>query len=120
MPRRSEYLDWLLEQLAPLGSLRTRSMFGSFGIYCDDLFFAIISDDVLFVKVDDLTRKQFEEEGLHAFTYPMKDGTSATLSYYPLPDCALETPHELIDWAKKGLAAALRAQKPVKTKKSQG
>lgn len=120
MPRRSEYLDWLLEQLAPLGTLRVRSMFGSFGIYCDELFFAIVEDDVLFVKVDDVSRAQFEAEGLQPFTYAMKDGTTSTLSYYPLPDYALETPHELIDWARKGIAAALRAKKPTKPRKNQG
>lgn len=109
MPQRSEYLDWLLEQLAPLGRLRSRSMFGGFGLYCDDLFFAIISDDVLYVKVDATSRAEFTAEGLQPFTYPMKDGSTSTLSYYPVPDYALETPHELCSWAKKGIAAALRA-----------
>lgn len=120
MPRRSEYLDWLLEQLAPLGTLRARSMFGAFGVYCDELFFAIVEEDVLYVKVDDTTRPEFEAEGLRPFTYAMKDGSTSTLSYYPLPDYALETPHELIDWVKKGIAAALRAKKPAKQRKNQG
>ena len=114
MAKHSEYLDWLLEQLAPLGHLRVRAMFGAQGLYCDELFFAIIDDDVLFVKVDAVSRPVFEAEGLQPFTYPMKDGSSSTLSYYPLPDHALETPHELCNWAKKGIAAALRAQKSSK------
>lgn len=111
MPRRSEYLDWLIEQLASLGGIRAKAMFGGFGLYCDELFFAIVADDVLFVKVDDTSRLAFEAEGLQPFTYPMKDGTVSTMSYYPLPDYALETPHELCDWARKGIAAALRAKK---------
>ncbi len=111
MARHSEYLDWLLEQLAPLGQLRVRAMFGALGLYCDELFFAIIDDDVLFVKVDDVSRSLFEAEGLLPFTYPMKDGSVSMLSYYPLPDHALEAPHELCNWAKLGIAAALRAQK---------
>ncbi|MDR3412568.1 MAG: TfoX/Sxy family protein [Formivibrio sp.] len=110
MPRRSEYVDWLFEQLAPLGTLRARAMFGAFGLYCDDLFFAIVDDDVLYIKVDDVCRSEFEAEGLRPFTYPMKDGTTSTLSYYPLPDFSLENQHELVFWAKKGLAAALRAK----------
>lgn len=120
MARRSEYLDWLLEQLYPLGHLRVKAMFGAYGIYCDELFFAILNDDVLFVKVDEVTRSDFEAEGLQPFTYPMKDGSTSTLSYYPLPDYALEAPHELIEWAKKGIAAALRAKKPLKRAKNQG
>ena len=60
----------------------------------DEVFFAIIADDVLFVKVDDTSRSAFEVEGLQPFTYPMKDGSISTMSYYPLPDYALETPHD--------------------------
>ncbi len=54
------------------------------------------------------------------FTYPMKDGRVSTMSYYPLPDCTLESPHELQHWAKKGIAAALRAAKAGKSRKNQG
>ncbi len=118
--RRSEYLDWLLEQLAPLGTLRVRAMFGGFGLYCDELFFAIVDDDVLFVKVDDISRPDFEAEHRMPFTYPMKDGRLASMSYYPLPDYALESPPELQSWARKGLAAALRAPGKGKSRKNQG
>ncbi len=120
MARRSEYLDWLIEQLAPLGAIRAKAMFGGFGLYCDEVFFAIIADDVLFVKVDDTSRSAFEAEGLQPFTYLMKDGSVSTMSYYPLPDYALETPHELCDWAKKGIGAALRAKKSSKSRRSAG
>ena len=30
---------------------RSRKMFGEYGLYCDDVFFAVICDDQLFVKV---------------------------------------------------------------------
>ena len=120
MPRRSEYLDWLFEQLAPLGRLRARAMFGAFGLYCDDLFFAIVSDDVLYLKVDQLSRAEFEAENLSPFTYSMKDGSISTLSYYPVPDYALESGTNLQHWAKKGIAAALRAQKTPKKHQNQG
>lgn len=119
-PRRSEYLDWLLEQLAPLGALRARFMFGGFGLYCDEIFFAIVADDVLYVKVDAANRAEFEAEGLRPFTYPMKDGSTATMSYYPLPDYALEAPDELRRWAQKGMAAALRAARFAKSCKQPG
>ncbi len=32
MARRSEFVTYLLEQLAPLGDVRARAMFGGFGI----------------------------------------------------------------------------------------
>ncbi len=30
MARRSEYLDWLIEQLAPLGTIPAKAMFGGY------------------------------------------------------------------------------------------
>lgn len=111
MAKRSEYVDYLLGELAPLGALRAKAMFGGFGVYCDELFFAIVIDDVLYVKVDDLNRSRFVDAQLAPFSYAMKDGRQQTMSYYPLPEAALETPSELITWAKEGLASALRAPK---------
>ena len=33
------------------GAIRSRKMFGEYGLYCDDVFFAVICDDQFFVKV---------------------------------------------------------------------
>ena len=117
MAQSSEYVDWLLDELSSLGTLRAKSMFGAYGIYCDTHFFAIVSSEVLYVKVDDIDRQAFIERGLRPFTYPMKDGSFSQLSYYPLPDEAFENTEVLCNWAKKGLSPALRAKKPTKQRK---
>lgn len=39
-----EYVDYLLDQLAPLGAVRARAMFGGYGIYLDRLMFALVAD----------------------------------------------------------------------------
>ena len=39
------------EQLREVGAIRSRKMFGEYGLYCDGIFFAVICDDQLFVKV---------------------------------------------------------------------
>jgi DNA transformation protein len=114
MAKRSEYVDYLLGELAALGTLRAKAMFGGFGVYCDELFFAIVVDDIFYVKVDDVNRPRFIAAQLEPFSYAMKDGRQQSMSYYPLPESALETPSELIAWAKEGLAAALRAPKKSK------
>lgn len=109
MPKRNEYLDWLCERLAPLGPVRAKSMFGGWGLYCDELFFAIVVDDILYVKADAQSRPEFAAEGLQPFTYPMKDGRLQSMNYFPLPDAALDDDALLIAWARKGVMAALRA-----------
>ena len=116
MPKRTDFTDWVEEQLAPLGTIRIKSMFGAFGLYADELFFAIIDDDVLFFKADDINRERFVEAGSEPFTYPLKDGTQQSLSYYTAPESALDDRDELLDWARLGLESALRAR-ALKTKK---
>lgn len=122
MAKRTDFIDWAEEQLSPLGLIRIKSMFGGFGVYADDLFFAIIDDDVLYFKADDLNRVRFVEEGCAAFRYPMKDGSMNELSYYQAPETALDDQADLLDWARLGLDAALgaRARKAPKRKSAPG
>ena len=47
MARHSEFVEFVLELLTPVGAVRARAMFGGFGIYRGDTFFAIIVDDKL-------------------------------------------------------------------------
>ncbi|WP_207481375.1 TfoX/Sxy family protein [Arenibaculum pallidiluteum] len=93
--------------LAPLGDVTARRMFGGWGLRCGGLFFAIVSDDVLYLKADDVTRARFEAEGLEPFR-PMADRPA--LPYYPPPDDALEDPEALLPWARLAVEAARRTR----------
>lgn len=108
--KQTDFTNWLAEQLTPLGAVRVRAMFGGYGIYADDLFFAIIYDDVVYFKTDDMNRARFVEAGTEPFRYPAKDGTLTEMSYFSAPDSALDDPAELLDWGRLGLDAALRAR----------
>ena len=62
------YQTFVLDQLRRvLPGVRAKRMFGGVGLYADDLFFALIDDDVLFLKADDETRGDFERRGLRPF-----------------------------------------------------
>jgi DNA transformation protein len=99
----SDYLDFVLEQLAPLGELRSRKMFGGVGLYANNLFFAIIDDDVLYLKGDDALRPQFEAAGSHAFD-PFGEGKP--MAYWSAPAEALDEPDQLAEWGRRSLAVA--------------
>ena len=51
MASHQDFVDYVAEQLACAGVIRSRKMFGEYGLYCDDVFFAVICDDQLFVKI---------------------------------------------------------------------
>ena len=100
------------ELFAPLGSIRTRAMFGGWGFYCDDLFFAIIADETLYLKADAETAARFEAAGGEPFRFSYKDGRTETMNYWTVPEEAMESPGEMTEWAQLALAAAIRARRP--------
>ena len=105
---RSEFITYLLEQLAPLGDVRARSMFGGYGVYLGERMFALVADDALYIKADDLNRAEFEARGLLPFRYEMR-GERKQMSYWQPPAEALDDREMLCEWARKGCEAADRA-----------
>lgn len=98
-----------LELLEAAGPVRARRMFGGHGIYCDDLFVGLILQDRLYLKVDDATRADFAQAGCEPFVYAAK-GREVMLSFWSVPDEALDSPAVMLPWARRALAAALRAR----------
>lgn len=110
-----EYLSYVVDQLACLGRVEPRRMFGGVGIYFKDLFFAVIADDCLYFKVDDSNRPDYQAAGMGPFrTY---DGKETVMSYFEVPAEVLENRDRLRDWAQKALAA-VRTHKITRKRKS--
>lgn len=111
----NQYLEYVQEQLADLGSLRSRKMFGGIGLYADDLFFGLIASDVLYLKVDETNRADYEEHESEPFR-PYAD-SDRSMSYWELPVSVLEKPAEAVSWARRSVEIARQAAK-LKRKKS--
>jgi DNA transformation protein and related proteins len=110
MARQSEFVEYVLELLAPLGSVRARAMFGGHGIYQRDVMFALIVDDRLYFKANDTTRPAFTALGLSPFTYVAR-GKTQTLQYYETPPEVFEEPEAMQTWARQAVDAALKAKR---------
>jgi DNA transformation protein and related proteins len=110
MARQSEFVEYVLELLAPLGGVRARAMFGGFGIYRGDVMFAIIEKDRMFFKVNDVTRQSFVAKGLLPFTY-VTQGKTQTLQYYEAPPEVFEEPEAMQLWARQAVDVALKAKR---------
>ncbi len=91
-------------------NISSRPMFGGFGIYQDGVFFALIDQDSLYFKVDETSRKDFEELGSKQFTYPMKSGKISSLNYFELPEEIIENREELSKWVEKSVTVAQNAK----------
>jgi len=120
VPVSEEYLAYVLEQLAGVGRLTSRRMFGGAGIYCGGLFFALIFRDQLYFKVDDTNRSEYEKRGMERFR-PYADRPHLSMSYYSVPVDVLEDQEQLIAWGTCAVTAALnstRAKPSTKAKAS--
>ena len=100
------FTAFVVDQLEGLGDVLPRSMFGGVGLYCGGIFFGIIAGDVLYLKAGDGNRSDYERAGMARFK-PHAD-RPGTMQYYAVPVGVLETAPELVEWARKAVAAAGR------------
>ncbi len=111
--------EFVLDQLADLPGIRDRAMFGGVGLYADDLFFGILASDVLYFKVDDSNRQDYESAGSGPFK-PYAD-RAMTMPYYAVPIEIMEDAATLVKWAKRAVDVAIAskesARKPSKKKR---
>ena len=103
------FATYCSELLAPLGEVRSRRMFGGYGLYVDDVFVAIIAGETLYLKVDEQTRPQFEAAGCRCFEYDAR-GKRQALGFWTVPPEAMDSPRLMQPWARLALEAALRAR----------
>ena len=105
-----EYKVFVQDILAEFGPVRVRSMFGGGGVFLDDVMFAIVASEALFLKVNDENRGDFESEGMRPFTYRGKN-RQTEMSYYELPERLYDDRDELAEWARRAYSAALKTSK---------
>jgi DNA transformation protein len=97
------YLDYVLEQLAELGPVTSRAMFGGHGLYLGDQFFAIVHRDRLYFKTDAASRGDYEARG----SEPFRPNERQTLtSYWEVPGDVVEDRATAVEWAREAVACA--------------
>jgi DNA transformation protein len=105
--RNSEsFTRFVIDQLESL-DVTPRSMFGGCGLYSGENFFGIIASDVLYLKVDQTNRPDYDRFGMKPFK-PYSD-RPGTMSYYEVPASILECAPDLEKWARAAIRVAQRA-----------
>ena len=98
------FKDYVVDQLEQLGWVTVKKMFGGAGIYYEGIIFGLLADDVLYFKVDDSNRSDYEQIGMEPFQ-PFAD-KPMLMPYYEVPVEILENKELLSDWARKALSAS--------------
>jgi DNA transformation protein and related proteins len=104
----NSFAEFQREQLAPLGRVTLRRMFGATGIFCDGLMFAVVSEDMLDFRIDDHNRRAFEEAAAFPPLNYEKKGRTINLSFWRAPERLFDETNELGMWSRRALAAARR------------
>lgn len=102
----SGFNDFVLELFEGLGPVRIRRMFGGAGVYAGETMFALIDDEVVYLKTDEPLRAELQAEGSQPWIYSRAPGKWEETSYWRLPEAALDDPDEAVAWARKALAVA--------------
>ena len=107
-----DFLSYVLEQISGVAALRPKRMFGAVGLYSDEHFFAVIDDDMLYLKTDATTCAEYEARGMRRFM-PSPGQPKGSMAYHEVPADVLEDRDELLIWACRSVAvgAASSARK---------
>jgi DNA transformation protein len=108
MVASDSFAEFLREQLAPLGPIATRRMFGKTGLFCDRLMFGMVADNMLYLRVDAGNQAAFQEAASAPPLTYKKRGSTIDLAFWRAPERLFDEPDELVAWARLALAAARR------------
>ena len=108
MVASDSFAEFLREQLAPLGRITLRRMFGKTGVFCERLMLGMVRDDTLYFRVDAYNREAFQEARAFPPLNYEKGGASIDLAFWRAPERLFDEPDELLAWAREALAAARR------------
>ena len=95
------FLEFVREQLAPLGAIRVKRMFGGHGVYLGESFFAIVHRGRLFFRTDPADRVHYQARGSREF---MPSKTQKLGTYWEVPADVLDDPELVVQWARRAAA----------------
>ena len=112
-------VDWVQEALDGIGTISARKMFGGLALYHEGRIFAMIADDLIWLKADSESDAVWDAADCPRFTFDFGEGKMAgSMNYRRAPDDVYDDADALRHWAGIAIAAAERAPlKKPKTKK---
>lgn len=113
MSASPDFIEFTQDLFAPLGGISVRRMFGGAGIYCRGIMFALINDDIIYLKADGESQKAFESKGCRPFIYDGGKGKPVALGYWQMPAELVDDAEQAVEWGKTALEVARAAKAAV-------
>jgi DNA transformation protein len=117
-PKHSQdFADFIADILAPLGPVQMGRLFSGHGFKLDGVNFAMLLRSTLFLRVDEALAADMDKAGAKPFRYSTAKRSVTVASYRGVPEELLDDQDQIVDWARRAVAAAKAA--PKKKKRNQ-
>src|SRR3954454_844627 len=97
MTRRDAFHEEVMARLAGVEGLRSRAMFGAWGLYAGATFFGIVYRGRLYLHTTPATRPRYASRGCGPFR---PNATQTLWDYYEVPAEVWDDEGELVEWAR--------------------
>jgi DNA transformation protein len=107
---KSSLASYVTEQLAFLGPISNRSIFGAVGIFIEERLLGIVADEVLYLHTGPTNREDYLSRGCRQFK-PYPNAFDLTTDHHQVPAEIVTDPQILKEWGERALHAAIEAAK---------
>ncbi len=93
----------LVDELAPLGDVTAKKMFGGYGLFEEGVMFVLVdSAGTAHLRADDTTSEKFASAGCEPH---------GRMPYWQIPTAVLDDPDQLVEWATTARNVARAAKR---------
>ncbi|MBM0108443.1 TfoX/Sxy family protein [Steroidobacter sp. S1-65] len=105
---KSSLASYVAEQLAPLGRISSRAIFGGVGVFIDERLLAIVMGDKLYLHTDKSNLDDYVARGMPQFK-PYPNAFDLTTDHHEVPSDVVQDAEQLKIWGERALTAAIES-----------
>lgn len=105
---KSSLASYVAEQLAPLGRISSRAIFGGVGVFIDERLLGIVMGDKLYLHTDKSNLDDYLTRGMPQFK-PYPNAFDLTTDHHEVPQEIVNDAEQLKIWGERALNAAIES-----------
>ena len=105
---KSSLASYVAEQLAPLGRISSRAIFGGVGVFIDERLLGIVMGEKLYLHTDKSNLDDYVARGMPQFK-PYPNAFDLTTDHHEVPLEVVNDAEQLKVWGERALNAAVES-----------